>query len=75
MKKYKLDESRDPVTFLLQAGKDVVRSTMSVKGAKKIIASGKVEKSSPYKDYPINVSDYWYFPGVPADEKDKEPAE
>lgn len=75
MKKYKLDESRDPVTFLLQAGKDAVKSTMSVKGAKKIIASGKVEKPSPYKDYPINVSDHWYFPGVPADEKDKEPAE
>lgn len=59
---YKLKNTNDRVNFLFRTGKDFVRNNMSVSAAQHVIDSGElVESSNP--DYPICVSDKWFFEG------------
>ena len=59
---YKLKNVNGKVTFLLRAGKDMVKNQMALASAQHIIDTGKVTKSDR-KDYPICVGDKWYFEG------------
>ena len=61
---YKLKDTDGYVTFLYRAGKDLVKSSMSIPVANLIISSsqGKVTKSDK-ADYPICVDDKWFFEG------------
>ena len=61
---YKLKDTDGYVTFLYRAGKDFVKSTMSIPVANLIISNSndKVKKSDK-PDYPICVDDKWFFEG------------
>lgn len=59
---YNLNNVNGKVSFLLRAGKDLVRNQMAIASAQHIIDTGKVTKSD-IKDYPICVDEKWYFEG------------
>lgn len=59
---YKLKSTHGKVTFLLRAGKDLVKNTMSIASAQHIIDTGEI-KLSTVAGYPINVDNKWYFEG------------
>lgn len=59
---YKLKNVNGKVSFLLRAGKDMVRNQMSMASAQHLLSNGKVTKSN-IKDYSICVDDKWYFEG------------
>ena len=62
MMNYKLKSCNGKVTFLLKAGKDLVRNQMAVASAQHIIDTGAVMKSE-IDGFPINVDNQWWFEG------------
>lgn len=59
---YKLKNVNGKVSFLLRAGKDMVKNQMAIASAQRIIDTGTMKKSDR-KDFPICVDDKWYFEG------------
>lgn len=49
------------VTFIMKAGKDLVKSTMSLSEANKIIKKGKTAESTDVKGYNLSVDDKYFF--------------
>ena len=60
--KYTLKSTNGKVTFLLRAGKDLVKNQMAAASAQHIIDNGKILKSD-ITGYPINIDNKWYFEG------------
>lgn len=59
---YNLKNTNGKVTFLLRAGKDLVKNQMAIASAQHIIDNGKMLKSD-VEGYPININNKWYFEG------------
>lgn len=59
---YKLKSNNGRVNFLLKTGNDFVKNNMSVSAAQHIIDTGELTFSDK-PEYPICVSDKWYFEG------------
>lgn len=59
---YRLKSRNEKVTFLLRAGKDLVKSQMAIASAQHIIDNGKMLKSD-VEGYSINIDNKWYFDG------------
>lgn len=49
------------VTFIMKAGKDLVKSTMSLSEADKIIKKGKITESTEIDGYNLSVDDKYFF--------------
>ena len=60
--RYTLKSTNGKVTFLLRAGKDLVKNQMAIASAQHIIDNGKILKSD-ITGYPINIDNKWYFEG------------
>ena len=59
---YRLKSRNEKVTFLLRAGKDLVKSQMAIASAQHIIDNGKLLKAD-IDGYPITIDNRWYFEG------------
>lgn len=67
---YKLKSNYGRVNALLLAGKDFVKTNLSVSAAQHIIDTGKMIESEK-TDYPICVDGKWYFEGEEVKKKVK----
>lgn len=60
--KCKLNNVNGKVGFILKTGSDFVKGTTDINTAQRIVKNGTVKKSN-IKEFPINVSDKWFFEG------------
>lgn len=60
---FKLKSDNGRVSALFRAGKDMVRTNISVSAAQHLIDVGQISESD-YPGYPICVDNTWYFEGV-----------
>ena len=60
---YKLKNTNGRVKSLFLTGKDLVKTEVSILTAQHIIDNGELVESN-IPDYPICVSNEWYFEGV-----------
>ena len=63
-------DKHEKVSFLMQAGKDIVRNVMSLDGAMRILrdAVSITHEPEKYPNYPICVDLTFYFPGTVAED-------
>ena len=60
---YRLKNTNGRVNALLRAGKDLVKTNLSVSEAQRIIDAGEsIESAVP--NYPICIDNTWFFEGV-----------
>ncbi len=59
------------VNYLMKAGKDLVKSTMPIGLAKKIIESDKASSSKKHKGYGLCVNGTYYFETISDKKSDK----
>lgn len=66
---YKLNEKNGSVDCVMRAGKDFVKTTMTVETVKEIIKNGEVERSDRFEGYGIVVDDLYFIDGYVAEDK------
>lgn len=59
----KLKVENGAVSYVMRAGRDLVRDKMSLAAAERICAKG-TKVSETIKDFPISVDDKFFFKGV-----------
>lgn len=63
------------VTFIMKAGKDLVKSTMSLSEANKIIKKGKTTESTEVEGYNLSVDGKYFFAAEKEPNKKKKSVE
>ncbi len=57
----KIKNSNGIVDFIMKAGKDLVKATMELSEAEKIIKNGEMKKTTAVKGYNVCVDGKYYF--------------